>query len=116
MNSVLTLTHNNLLLTCQAIASVQRQDIPSIEIFAVDNGSTDGTPRWLDDMCIPHRSLPDNRGVSWGWNYGLSHFFAAGAEHVLVINNDVRLPSHFYRSLLAVDADFVTGTASDDPL
>jgi len=46
---------------------------------------------------------------------GLRWAFSKGAEHVLVVNNDVLLRPDTYRLLVADGSLFVTAVASDDP-
>jgi GT2 family glycosyltransferase len=105
MHPVLILAHNCLELTKRCIESVRRQDIPVV-VSVIDNGSTDGTFLEIGaDILLRYAS---NEGVSRGWNRGLNFLFKS-ADHVLVLNNDVVIPSWFYRELLAYDAPFVTG-------
>lgn len=117
MNPVLMLTHNNLALTKRAVQSLDQQDIPNC-IYIIDNGSTDGTPQWMGDTFgYMGTWTKQNRGVSYGWNFGLRTFFENRdkyrSEHVLVINNDVILPPWFYRQLLEYDKPFVSGVSVD---
>ena len=117
MNPVLILARNNLELTKRTIGSVLDQDV-SVEIFVIDNDSTDDTVAWLEYQKISYAKYSPQIGVSAGWNRGLYHWFAHyGAEHVLVLNNDVALPRWFYGELLCYkeQAPFVTGVAIDDP-
>jgi|WetSurMetagenome_2_1015567.scaffolds.fasta_scaffold189739_3 GT2 family glycosyltransferase len=113
MNAVLVLTHNCLELTKRCIASVRAQDIP-VYLLVYDNNSTDGTPEWLAHDGIVDMGIfsPENKGVSTGWNRGLETLFNDyGANHVLVINNDVVLPPWFYSKLLKCKVPFVTGVS-----
>lgn len=107
------LSRNAKAMTERALISVMSQDIRDIHLFIVDNGSTDGTREWVSEIIgIDASFLVGNFGVSHGWNYGLTRLFC-GADHVLVINNDVQLPTWFYRNLLSYEVPFVTGTSSD---
>lgn len=122
MNPVLILTHNCLELTKRCVYSVRKQDIPTV-IFAIDNGSTDGSRQWLEDEGILMEARPNNDGVSRGWNSGLSELFdkwprytasavsSMAPHHALVLNNDVMLPPHFYGALLQLQLPFVTGAS-----
>lgn len=110
MNPVLVLAHNNLPLTKRCVESVGLQDVPCVELFVVDNASTDNTRDWLRRERIPHAHFSPQLGVSAGWNYGLDWFFRQPeVEQVLVIGNDTYLPSNFYREILGYSAPFVTG-------
>jgi GT2 family glycosyltransferase len=91
------------------------QDVPVV-IGIVENGSTDGTREWLSgqqhDIQTIH--MDHNSGVSKGWNIGLKFAFISH-EHCLVLNQDVVLPSYFYRELLAFNVPFVTGCPGEAP-
>lgn len=114
-NPVLILTFNNLELTKRCVESVHNQDVAT-RILIVDNGSTDGTIDWLrtGESGAGWTENGNNDGVSKGWNQGLGAFFAWDVNpHVLVLNNDVELPTWFYSELLSYDVPFVTGVAVD---
>jgi GT2 family glycosyltransferase len=111
MNPILTLTHNALEMTKKAVDSFLRQDI-DVQIFAFDNGSTDGTVGWLETVGILLDHAVLNAGVSKGWNVGLKRLFN-DSDHVLVCNNDVELPPWFYRELLSYREPFITGVSCD---
>jgi GT2 family glycosyltransferase len=119
VNPCLILTRNNLDLTKRCVDSVRTQDIP-VDIFVVDNGSTDGTREWLYDEYVDISMFlrEKNEGVSKGWNLGLDYLFQDGfddgtyrpnSDHCLVIGNDTVLAPWTYSALLSVDAPFVTG-------
>jgi len=82
--------------------------------MAVDNDSDEHTAAWLPNACDHVLRYSPQIGVSAGWNRGLARLFGMGAKHVLVINNDVILPTTFYEKLLAYDFPFVTGVAVED--
>lgn len=107
MNAVLMLVRNALELTKRSIASVAAQDIP-VNLFCVDNDSTDGTAEFFRDNRIWNYRASPQLGVSKGWNYGLRYFFETGADYVLVVNNDIVARPDAYRELLADGGPFVT--------
>lgn len=87
--SIVMLTFNRLELTQQAIASLRASTHQPYELIVVDNGSTDGTPAYLDQLeraGVRVIKNPDNRGVACGWNQGLR---VATGDCVMVLNNDV---------------------------
>jgi GT2 family glycosyltransferase len=111
MNPVLLLTHNCLSMTKRCVESIRAQDIPT-EIGIIDNGSTDGTPDWIDGEKVQAVLFGGNAGVSKGWNTGLRLAFAEPDHtHVLVLNNDTVLPPYFLRVLLGYDLPFITGSS-----
>jgi GT2 family glycosyltransferase/2-polyprenyl-3-methyl-5-hydroxy-6-metoxy-1,4-benzoquinol methylase len=87
--SIVMLTFNRLQLTQQAIASLRASTRQPYELIVVDNGSTDGTPAYLDQLereGVRVIKNPDNRGVAAGWNQGLR---VATGDCLMVLNNDV---------------------------
>lgn len=115
MFPVLTLAHNCIQSTMRCVQSVHLQDIPGVELFVIDNDSTDGTREWLIANHIPHARFRPQLGVSAGWNFGLDWFFRQPeVEHVLVIGNDTWLPSNFYRELMGYQCPFVTGVTESE--
>lgn len=114
MNPVLILTHNCLELTKKCVESVSKQDVP-VTIWVLDNGSTDGTVEWFKKewnnfgVEFTWFGWPENKGVSFPWNYGLKYGHFEKAGHCLVLNNDTIIPPWFYSSLLDYDVSFVTG-------
>lgn len=124
MNPVLILARNCLELTKRCVESVRAQDIET-DIFVYDNGSTDGTVEWGKlsslDWTHGHRGtlrefwqVDKNEGVSRGWNILLTHLFNIDrVNRVLVLNNDVVLPSEFYSSLISYDVPFISGVSVD---
>ncbi len=87
--SIIMLTFNQLELTRQAITSLRRVTRQPYELIVVDNGSTDGTPAYLDDLAhdgVRVVKNAENRGVAAGWNQGLR---VATGDCLMVVNNDI---------------------------
>jgi len=103
MNPILCLAHNNLALTRKAIASFLVQDVP-VEVLLINNASTDGTASWMAtlDKRVTQVHLREQQSVAAAWNYGLRWCFKAGADKVLVCNNDVEIGPETYGYLSAV--------------
>src|SRR5437868_13772556 len=103
INPVLILTHNNIEMNKRCYKSVLRQDVPSDVLF-VDNGSTDGTSEWIvDENADPPRFgvfWNENKGVSFGWNYGVGALVQE-VNHVIVLNSDSVLAPWSYSLLLS---------------
>jgi hypothetical protein len=118
-NHVLMLTYNVLHLTRKAIKSVFEQDVP-VTLWVGDDGSSDGMMEYL--RALWHGTMNSvglfgarHAGVSRLWNQGLNHLFhVEHAEHVLVVNNDIKLRPDTMRTLVQDGGLFVTcvGTSS----
>ncbi|MEK8132654.1 glycosyltransferase family 2 protein [Paenibacillus filicis] len=86
ITSIIMLTRNGLDLTKRCIDSVIRHTPEPYEFVFIDNGSTDDTPAYLEN--VPNATVilnTDNRGFAAGNNQG---FAAARGEYILLLNND----------------------------
>jgi GT2 family glycosyltransferase len=71
--------------------------------MVVDNGSSDGSPAYLDERDVPHLSLPRNVGFAAAVNLGAREVSAAA---ILALNADTALePGCAGRLLDALEAD-----------
>jgi GT2 family glycosyltransferase len=68
----------------------------------VDNGSSDGTPAKVraDFPAVHVIETGQNMGVPWGYNIGFSYALRAGAEFILMLNNDTVVDPHLVRHLV----------------
>lgn len=84
------LTFNHYDDTRECLASLQEVDYEGLSVLVVDNGSSDGTPMRVraDFPTVEVIETGENLGVPWGYNVGFSHALRAGAEYVLMLNND----------------------------
>jgi GT2 family glycosyltransferase len=67
-----------------------RTEWPALEVVAVDNGSTDGTPELLADLAsrdarLSVLALPENRGYPAACNAGIER---ARGDYLVLLNND----------------------------
>ena len=89
--------HGHLLSGC--LDTLLAQDYAKLDITVVDNGSQDGSPRWIADS-YPRVSLwtfPDNLGFSAALNWGISH---TEGDLVLSLNPDVMANENFVTQLV----------------
>src|SRR5262249_13969494 len=87
--SIVMLTWNQRPLTEQAITSIRQATRQPYELIVVDNGSTDGTADYLDELATQGIRViknAENRGVAAGWNQGRR---APRGDCVMVVNNDI---------------------------
>lgn len=113
MISVVTLTHNKLAVTRRCLSSWLASEGAAWELIVVDNGSEDGTVKWLDNF----RDLAARRGVavtvlrndrnvgcSTARNQGIA---AARGDLLAFVDNDVALRSRRWlarlRAVLGAD-------------
>jgi GT2 family glycosyltransferase len=124
------MTHHAVALTCydqlhltkQTLASITTQDIGPLEIWIVNNGSTDGTREWLEDfkefVAESHRvhlvHHQENQSPIAVANQLLAQIFAAGHDKVLGVPNDVVLPPNFYRLADMWPRGIVCGTVTSE--
>jgi GT2 family glycosyltransferase len=86
------------------LASLAAQDSSRWHLTAIDNASVDGGAALLaasGDSRISVTRNPKNLGFARAANQGMRAALAAGAEFVVLLNNDVELPPDFLRRFLA---------------
>lgn len=105
--SIVIPVFNQIEYTKKCIDSLLRDpDRPNYELIVVDNGSSDGTREYLENL---QKSLDrtrdkmspifnaENRGVAPAWNQGAQ---AATTDYIAILNNDLLLSTGWFRSLL----------------
>lgn len=100
--SIVILTFNQLAYTKECVASIRKHTPEPHEIIFVDNGSTDGTVKWLRTLAREHgrcRLIENkkNQGFAKGCNQGIE---ASRGEYVLLLNNDVVVTPEWLAGLL----------------
>jgi GT2 family glycosyltransferase len=107
--AVVILNWNGLEDTRALLRSLDRCRVPegwAVSVVVVDNGSTDGSPRAIasEHPRVELIALPENRRFAGGNNEGLKRSLAAGADAVMLLNNDTEAdPGLLERLLLALD-------------
>ncbi len=103
--AVIVVTHNSAALVAECLGALEgaAQGVRSWELIVVDNASDDGTPALVRRLA-PQATVVetgDNAGYAAGINVGLDR--CPTAQHVLVLNPDVRLePGSVLRLIDAV--------------
>jgi GT2 family glycosyltransferase len=102
--AAIVLNWNDYEASVRCVESLKRQDYPHLEIFVVDNASTDGSAERLQSVTgVIQLSNPENLGYAGGNNVGLRAALARGADVVLVVNNDAVVKStHMISRLIEV--------------
>ncbi len=106
--AIVILNWNNAPDTLACLRSVVGLDYPRYHVIVVDNGSTDGS---ADRICaafpqVEVLRLEANLGYAEGNNVGIAQALAAGADHVLILNNDTLVHPSMLAGLVAVVEGF----------
>ncbi|WP_311173076.1 glycosyltransferase family 2 protein [Halobellus ordinarius] len=69
----------------------------NLRLYAVDNGSTDGSASKLRQSAIPDETivLEDNFGFAKGMNKGIDAALTKEADYIWILNNDIKIPTEF---------------------
>lgn len=102
-------TYNRLELLKRAVNSVLMQTYPNIEIFIVDNGSTDGTGEYLRELAshneiVVYHCFAQNEGACKARNYAIEHasgIFATGLD-----DDDEFMPTRIEELISAFDEQY----------
>jgi len=102
LTSIVILTLNQLEYTKKCVKSLRKHTPEPHEIIFVDNGSTDGTVKWLEKLAkenentgvIQNRS---NLGFAKGCNQGIA---ASRGEYILLLNNDVIVTDNWLSGMI----------------
>ena len=115
---VVVLNWNGLEDTRALLPTLERCRVPagwSVGVRVVDNGSTDGSAAQLRSAFpgIEVQALSENRRFAGGNNAGLAAALAAGADAVMLLNNDTEAdPGLIERLVLALEQDPGAGAAA----
>lgn len=103
--SIIILCWNNLKYTKNCIASIRKNTKFNYQLVIVDNGSTDGTSRYVETLLNDADILVRNgrnMGFSSGNNIGAR---VAGGEYLLFLNNDCEVHSDWLEQMIKVSED-----------
>jgi GT2 family glycosyltransferase len=100
--------------TLACLASLDRAALHGARVMVVDNGSRDGS---VEAIRARHPrvelvALPENRGYAGGNNAGIRTALEAGAEGVLLLNNDTEVAPDFLPPLLEATEPDVAAVSS----
>jgi GT2 family glycosyltransferase len=89
--TVIVLSWNGREMTMDCLQSLVASDYPRLDIYLVDNASTDGTVDSVRETFAERVQLivnPENLGFAGGNNVGIQKAINEGADYVLLLNND----------------------------
>ncbi len=99
LTSIIIATFNQVEYTRQCVESVRRFTDEPYEIIFVDNGSTDGTARYLESVAgaklVRNQA---NRGFPAAVNQGIA---AAAGDQILLLNNDTIMTTGWLGRMIA---------------
>ena len=95
--SVIIVTYNHKKYMEDCLTSVLAND--PLEVIVVDNGSTDGTPEFIEENFPKVKVIrsPRNLGYGGGNNLGVRH---ARGEYVVILNPDTKVGKNWLEELL----------------
>ena len=102
LTSIVILTFNQLEYTKKCVKSIRQYTPEAHEIIFVDNGSTDGTLKWLKKLVQENDNYKlienkENHGFAKGCNQGIE---ASQGEFILLLNNDVIVAQDWLAGML----------------
>ena len=100
---VVTINWNGLSDTLACLESLKAQDYGNVKIHVVDNGSDETEPAALAAAHPDIELLKQetNLGFCGGNNVAIRRALAAGADYVLILNNDTIVPPQLISELVA---------------
>jgi GT2 family glycosyltransferase len=116
--SVVVLNWNGLADTRAALASLSACRAPAgwqVSLMMVDNGSTDGSVEAVrrEFPAVEVVALPGNRRFAGGNNEGMKRALAAGADAIMLINNDIEAGGGLFDHLIgALERDPEAGAVA----
>lgn len=125
--SVMMVTYNRLELTKRMLESFFKTTDTPYRLIVIDNGSTDGTVEWLQQLNIEpplcqgvfKYFFKKNMGISIGRNQGL--FIADGYKdpYLCTVDNDVEFPANWLSDCIEVmqaNPKYSIGVSFEDPI
>ena len=98
---VIIVNWNNLSDLQECLSSLEKVDYSNFFVLVVDNGSTDGSARYLHEQTgIDCLFLSTNEGFVGGNNQGIEYAVKQDADFVLLLNNDTIVDPSFISQLI----------------
>lgn len=97
MATVIIPNYNGLHFLEPCLAALGRQSCRDFDVLVVDNGSKDGSAKWLESQGIPALFLKTNTGFAHAVNVGIRK---AKTPYVILLNNDTAPEPDYVGELL----------------
>jgi GT2 family glycosyltransferase len=98
---IVILNWNRLDLTKKCLASVAAQSYANPLVYVIDNGSTDGSVKWLSKQpAITLIQNSKNLGFARALNQGIRAALEADCKYVISLNNDAEIASDWLEKLV----------------
>ena len=95
--TVIIPNYNGLKFMEPCMAALKGQTSQEFDVLVVDNGSTDGSVKWLKEHQIPGIFLKENTGFSGAVNAGIR---ASRTPYVILLNNDTEAEPNYIEELV----------------
>lgn len=111
MLAAVIVTYNRKKLLGENIRMLLKQNRPFDQIFIVDNCSTDGTPDylreqgWMEDPRFVYVKTHANIGGAGGFYTGTRAAFEAGADYIVLMDDDGRAADEYTFEILLREAE-----------
>lgn len=106
MFSIIIPVFNNVAYTIACLRDLSHLSRDEYEVIVVDNGSTDGTKKYLEtNSLIKYKRLDKNYGFAVACNIGYS---LAAKDNIMFLNNDIKVNADFdiWPESLAMECKF----------
>ena len=111
MNSIVSVivTYNRKKLLRESIKSLLNQSYEGLDIYVVDNASTDGTDEYIQDLIdnnkVRYFNTNKNLGGAGGFQYGIRKAVKSGYEKIWIMDDDTICTPNALEMLLRADED-----------
>lgn len=102
--AAIVLNYNGKKVTLESLESLLAMSYPAFDIVVVDNGSTDGSYGAVAEAFpqVAQVQVADNRGISYGMNFGLRWVLERPYDYALILNNDIGVDPEMLSEMVAV--------------
>ncbi len=102
--AAIVLNYNGKDVTLESLESLSQMTYAAFDIVVVDNGSTDGSYESVAEAFpdVSQVQVPDNRGISYGMNFGLRWVLERDYDYALILNNDIGVDPEMLTEMVKV--------------